>query len=40
MPAKIEPKQALMLAESLARGTPHRVKIATTIAQDRLRELV
>lgn len=40
MPAKIEPKQALMMAESLVRGTPNRVKIATTIAQDRFRELV
>jgi pyruvate dehydrogenase (quinone) len=40
MPAKIEPKQALMMAESLARGTPNRVKVMTTIAEDRIRELV
>lgn len=40
MPAKIEPKQALLLTESLIRGTPNRVKIASTIARDRFRELV
>jgi pyruvate dehydrogenase (quinone)/pyruvate oxidase len=40
MPAEIEPKQALKFAESLARGQPHRMKIATTIAKDRVRELI
>ncbi len=40
MPGKIEAKQALHFAQSLARGTPERMKIATTIAEDRVRELV
>ena len=40
MPAKIEAKQALHFAESLARGEPQRMKIATTILQDKVRELV
>jgi pyruvate dehydrogenase (quinone)/pyruvate oxidase len=40
MPAKIEPKEALRVAESLARGEPNRMKIATTIAEDRVKELI
>ncbi len=40
MPAKIKAKQALHLAESLARGTPHRGKIIATLAEDKVRELV
>ena len=40
MPGRIKAKQALHLAESLARGTPNRLKIATTIAEDTVRELV
>lgn len=40
MPGKIKAKQALHLAQSLARGTPERLKIATTIAEDKVRELV
>ena len=40
MPAKIEPKQALHFAESLARREPDRMKIVTTIAEDKVRELV
>ncbi len=40
MPGKTKPKQALHLAEALARGTPERMKIITTIAEDRVRELV
>jgi pyruvate dehydrogenase (quinone) len=40
MPARIEPKQALHFAESLARGTPRRMKIATTILEDKIREMV
>lgn len=40
MPPKIKAKQALHLAESLAKGTPHRGKIALTIASDSVRELV
>ncbi|HWA10552.1 MAG TPA: thiamine pyrophosphate-dependent enzyme [Opitutaceae bacterium] len=40
MPARIKLKQGLHLAESMARGTPGRLKIATTIAEDVVRELV
>jgi pyruvate dehydrogenase (quinone)/pyruvate oxidase len=40
MPPKIEAKQALHFAEALARGTPKRMKIATTILEDRVKELV
>lgn len=40
MPPKIEAKQALHFAEALARGTPKRMKIATTIMEDRVKELV
>jgi pyruvate dehydrogenase (quinone)/pyruvate oxidase len=40
MPAKVEVKQALKFAESLARGEPKRMKIATTILEDKVRELV
>jgi pyruvate dehydrogenase (quinone)/pyruvate oxidase len=40
MPGKIKLKQAENLAEAFARGTPHRLKIATTIAEDKVRELV
>jgi len=40
MPAKIKTKQALHFAESLARGQPKRMKIATTILEDKVRELV
>ena len=40
MPPKIEAKQALHFAESLARGTPNRGKIALTVASDTVRELV
>ncbi len=40
MPAKIKAKQAVQLAKSLARGTPDRGKIAKTIAEDKVRELV
>jgi pyruvate dehydrogenase (quinone)/pyruvate oxidase len=40
MPAKVKPKQALHFAESLARGTPERMKIIATVAEDRVRELV
>jgi pyruvate dehydrogenase (quinone)/pyruvate oxidase len=40
MPPRIKPKQALHFAESLARGQPRRMKIATTILEDRVRELV
>ena len=40
MPARIKAKQALHLAESMAKGTPQRLKIATTIAEDMVREMV
>jgi len=40
MPAKVKPKQALKLAEALARGEPDRIKIATTIMEDKVRELI
>ena len=40
MPASIKTQQALHFAESLARGTKDWEKIASTIAKDRIRELV
>lgn len=40
MPPEIEAKQALRFAESLARGEPNRMKIATTIAEDKVKELI
>jgi pyruvate dehydrogenase (quinone) len=40
MPPKVTAKQAMHLAEALAKGTPARTKIATTIASDTVRELV
>jgi pyruvate dehydrogenase (quinone) len=40
MPGKIEPKQALHFAKAMARGQPRRMKIATTILEDKVRELV
>jgi pyruvate dehydrogenase (quinone) len=40
MPPKIEAKQALYFAESLARGTPNSGKIALTVLSDKVRELV
>ena len=40
MPPKVKAKQALNLARSLVRGEPNRTKIAATILEDRVRELV
>jgi pyruvate dehydrogenase (quinone)/pyruvate oxidase len=40
MPARIKARQARHLAGAMARGTPDRLKIATTIAEDVVRELV
>lgn len=40
MPPRVKLKQAVVLAESLARGTPHAEKIALTIASDRVREMI
>ncbi|HQU46163.1 MAG TPA: thiamine pyrophosphate-dependent enzyme, partial [Pirellulales bacterium] len=39
MPAGATLKQAVHLAESLARGEPHRGKIATTIFRDKVSDL-
>jgi pyruvate dehydrogenase (quinone)/pyruvate oxidase len=39
-PPKIEAKQAINMAKALAKGTPHRGKIALTLASDTVRELV
>ena len=40
MPPKIKAKQALHFAEALARGTPHRGKIALTALSDKVREMI
>jgi pyruvate dehydrogenase (quinone) len=40
MPPRIELKQAAHFAESLAKGTPHRGKIALTVASDIVREII
>src|SRR5882724_9153436 len=40
MPPKVRAEQALRFAESLARGTPNRGRIALTVASDAVRELV
>ena len=40
MPPKIEAKQALHMAEALAKGTPNAMKTALTLASDTVRELV
>jgi len=40
MPPKVSLRQAEKFAESLLRGEPNRTKIVTTIAEDRVRELV
>ncbi|MBV8812541.1 MAG: pyruvate oxidase [Acidobacteriaceae bacterium] len=40
LPAKIKPEHAYHFAESLARGTKDWQKIASTIAKDRIKELV
>ena len=40
MPAKIKPRQALHLAQALAKGQPNREKIAATILEDKVRELI
>jgi len=39
LPARATAKQALHFAESLARGEPNRMRIATTIFRDKLTEL-
>ena len=40
MPPKVEVKQALHMAEALAKGTPHAMKTALTLGSDTVRELV
>ena len=40
LPPKITPEQAVKFAKSLAKGQPDRMKIATTIAEDIVREMV
>ena len=40
MPPKIEAAQALRLVQALAKGTPHRGKLALTLASDMVREIV
>jgi pyruvate dehydrogenase (quinone) len=40
MPPKISVDQATKFAQALARGTPHRNKIALTVLADKVRELV
>jgi pyruvate dehydrogenase (quinone) len=40
MPPKITAEQAGKFAESLAKGQPHRNKIALTVLSDKVRELV
>ena len=40
MPARVKAKQALRMAESLARGEPNRKKIALTTISDQVRELI
>ena len=40
MPPKISPDQALKFAKSLAKGQPKRMKIATTVAEDVVKEMI
>jgi pyruvate dehydrogenase (quinone)/pyruvate oxidase len=40
MPPRVTLKQAAKFAEALARGTPHREKIAMTVLSDKVRELL
>lgn len=40
MPPKVKAKQALHFAGALARGTPERMKIITTVAENKVREVV
>jgi pyruvate dehydrogenase (quinone) len=40
LPGKIRPEQAVKFAEALARGEPRRMHIATTVLEDKVKELV
>lgn len=40
MPGKIKPDQAMKFAEALARGEPQRGPIVSTVAEDKIREII
>jgi pyruvate dehydrogenase (quinone)/pyruvate oxidase len=40
MPPQVSPDQALKFAQSLARGEPDRMKIAGTVLEDKIKELI
>jgi pyruvate dehydrogenase (quinone)/pyruvate oxidase len=40
MPPKVTVKQAAKFAQSLARGEPNRARIALTVLEDKVRELI
>jgi len=40
LPPKVTAKQAAKLAEALAKGTPNRAKIALTLAEDKIKEMI
>ncbi|HEU0297088.1 MAG TPA: thiamine pyrophosphate-dependent enzyme [Anaerolineales bacterium] len=40
MPPKVSPEQALKFAKSLVRGQPKRMKIAATVAEDVVKEMI
>lgn len=40
MPAKTTPDQAIKFAESLAKGQPERMKIVTTVVEDKVKEMI
>jgi pyruvate dehydrogenase (quinone) len=40
MPPKVTPEQALKFAKSLAKGQPRRMKIAATVAEDVVKEMI
>jgi pyruvate dehydrogenase (quinone)/pyruvate oxidase len=40
MPPDISSDQALKFAQSLIKGQPKRMKIATTVAEDMVREMI
>ncbi len=40
LPAKITMDQAVKFSEALAKGEPHRIRIALTAASDKVRQIV
>jgi pyruvate dehydrogenase (quinone) len=40
MPANVTPDQAAKFAQSLAKGQPDRMKIITTVAKGRIKEMI